>query len=108
MQQSIGYLNPVLYQLDARAFNDTVPVTFGTGAGVTTLNSNQLDNSPYTNADVGRIRPDHRTSSPNVPAFVARHCGPVFPRRSGVESVPLGAKNVAWRQYKWDGLTWRC
>jgi hypothetical protein len=40
-KQPIGYLNPVLYQLPASAFNDTVLLTFGTGAGVTTLDSNQ-------------------------------------------------------------------
>lgn len=38
---SIGYLEPVLYQLPASAFNDTVPLTFGTGAGVITLDSNE-------------------------------------------------------------------
>jgi subtilase family serine protease len=36
----VGYLNPLLYQLPARDFNDIVPQTFGTGAGVTTLDSN--------------------------------------------------------------------
>ena len=40
-KQPIGYLNPVLYQLPASDFNDTVALTFGTGAGVTTLNSNE-------------------------------------------------------------------
>ena len=36
----VGYLNPLLYQLPASAFNDTVPQTYGTGAGVVTLDSN--------------------------------------------------------------------
>jgi subtilase family serine protease len=40
-KQPIGYLNPVLYTLPASDFNDTVAQTFGTGAGVTTLNSNE-------------------------------------------------------------------
>jgi subtilase family serine protease len=39
----VGYLNPLLYKLTARDFNDIVPQTFGTGAGVTTLQ----DNSEY-------------------------------------------------------------
>jgi len=37
---SVGYLNPRLYQLPASDFNDIVPQTFGTGAGVTVLDSN--------------------------------------------------------------------
>jgi subtilase family serine protease len=38
----IGYLNPVLYQLPANVFTDTLPSTFGTNGGVaTTLNSNE-------------------------------------------------------------------
>jgi hypothetical protein len=38
----IGYLNPVLYQLPASVFTDTVPVTFGTNGGVpTTLDDNE-------------------------------------------------------------------
>lgn len=37
----IGQLNPVLYTLTPGDFNDTIPLTFGTGAGVTTLNSNE-------------------------------------------------------------------
>jgi subtilase family serine protease len=71
-KQSIGYLNPVLYQLDASAFNDTVPVTFGTGAGVTTLNSNQLDNFPIPGmpTSAGYDLTTGR-GSPSVPAFVA-------------------------------------
>lgn len=36
----VGYLNPRLYQLPAADFLDIVPLTFGTGAGVTTLDSN--------------------------------------------------------------------
>lgn len=36
----VGYLNPRLYQLPAADFNDIVPITFGTGAGVTTLDNN--------------------------------------------------------------------
>jgi len=40
---TVGYLNPVLYKLSAKDFNDIVPQTFGTGAGVTTLQ----DNSDY-------------------------------------------------------------
>ncbi len=39
----VGYLNPLLYKLPARDFNDTIPLTFGTGSGVTTLQ----DNSDY-------------------------------------------------------------
>jgi subtilase family serine protease len=41
-KQPIGYLNPVLYQLPASVFTDTLAVTFGTNGGVpTTLNNNQ-------------------------------------------------------------------
>jgi subtilase family serine protease len=71
-KDSIGYLNPVLYQLPASAFNDTVPVTFGTGAGVTTLNSNQLFGFPIPGmtTTVGYDLTTGR-GSPNVPAFVA-------------------------------------
>lgn len=36
----IGYLNPVLYRLPARDFNDIVPQTFGEGPGVTILDDN--------------------------------------------------------------------
>ena len=36
----VGYLNPRLYQMSASDFNDIGPLTFGTGAGVTTLDSN--------------------------------------------------------------------
>ena len=71
-KQPIGYLNPVLYQLPASAFNDTIPLTFGTGAGVTTLDSNQ---------EFGSGIPGMQTTSgwdlttgwgsPNVPLFVA-------------------------------------
>ncbi len=39
----VGYLNPLLYRLPARDFNDIIPLTFGTGSGVTTLQ----DNSDY-------------------------------------------------------------
>jgi subtilase family serine protease len=39
-KQPVGYLNPILYTLPARDFRDIVPVTFGTGAGVVTLDSN--------------------------------------------------------------------
>jgi len=39
----VGYLNPLLYRLPSRDFNDIVPQTFGTGAGVTTL----ADNSEF-------------------------------------------------------------
>jgi len=71
-KQPIGYLNPVLYQLPASAFNDTVPLTFGTGAGVTSLDSNQLYGSgiPGMATTVGW---DLTTGwgSPNVPVFVA-------------------------------------
>jgi tripeptidyl-peptidase-1 len=38
---SVGYLNPILYTLPSRDFRDIVPQTFGTGAGVVTLNSNE-------------------------------------------------------------------
>jgi subtilase family serine protease len=71
-KQPIGYLNPVLYQLPASAFNDTVPLTFGTGAGVTILESNQLYGSgiPGMSTTSGW---DLTTGwgSPNVPVFVA-------------------------------------
>jgi subtilase family serine protease len=40
-KQPVGYLNPILYTLPARDFRDIVPVTFGTGAGVVTLDSNE-------------------------------------------------------------------
>ncbi len=40
-KHSVGYLNPLLYTLPASYFNDIVPQTFGSGAGVTTLDSNQ-------------------------------------------------------------------
>ncbi len=40
-KQSVGYLNPILYTLPAGDFTDIVPLTFGTGAGVVTLNSNE-------------------------------------------------------------------
>ncbi len=39
----VGYLNPLLYKLPSRDFRDTVPLTFGTGAEVTTL----ADNSEF-------------------------------------------------------------
>jgi subtilase family serine protease len=39
-KQPVGYLNPILYTLPARDFRDIVPVTFGTGAVVVTLDSN--------------------------------------------------------------------
>jgi subtilase family serine protease len=71
-KQPIGYLNPVLYQLPAGAFNDTAPLTFGTGAGVTILDSNQLYGSgiPGMPTTSGW---DLTTGwgSPNVPVFVA-------------------------------------
>src|SRR2546430_2738907 len=40
-KQHVGWLNPVLYTLPARDFTDIVPLTLGTGAGVTTLNSDE-------------------------------------------------------------------
>ena len=40
---SVGYLNPLLYKLPAKDFNDIVPQTFGTGQGLATLQ----DNSEY-------------------------------------------------------------
>jgi hypothetical protein len=39
-KQHVGYLNQFLYSLPSRDFNDVVPQTFGTGAGVTTVDSN--------------------------------------------------------------------
>jgi subtilase family serine protease len=36
----VGYLNPLLYKLPSRDFNDIVPVTFGVGQGVVNLNTN--------------------------------------------------------------------
>lgn len=71
-KQPIGYLNPVLYQLPASDFNDTVALTFGTGAGVTTLGSNQQ----YGTGIPGMATTsgwDLTTGfgSPKVPLFVA-------------------------------------
>ena len=40
-KQPVGHLNPILYTLPAGDFNDIVPLTFGTGAGVVTLDSNE-------------------------------------------------------------------
>ena len=37
---AVGHLNSILYGLSAGDFNDIVPLTFGTGAGVTILDSN--------------------------------------------------------------------
>ena len=37
---SAGWVNPLLYALPAKDFNDIVPQTFGTGAGVVTVDSN--------------------------------------------------------------------
>jgi subtilase family serine protease len=69
---SIGYLNPVLYTLPSSDFTDTVPQTFGSGAGLTTLDSNELFGSgiPGMETTAGW---DLTTGfgSPNVPAFVA-------------------------------------
>jgi len=71
-KQSIGYLNPVLYTLPASDFSDTVPQTFGTGNGVTTLDSNQVFGSgiPGMPTTPGW---DLTTGfgSPVVPSFVA-------------------------------------
>jgi len=71
-KQPIGYLEPVLYQLPASAFNDTVPLTFGTGAGVTALDSNEQYGTgiPGMTTTSGW---DLTTGfgSPNVPLFVA-------------------------------------
>lgn len=39
-KQHVGYLNPLLYKLPPTDFNDVVPVTFGSGAGVVNLNTN--------------------------------------------------------------------
>jgi subtilase family serine protease len=36
----VGYLNPLLYRLPSSDFRDILPETFGSGAGVTTLESN--------------------------------------------------------------------
>ena len=71
-QAAHWYLNLVLYQLPASAFNDTVPLTLGTGAGVTILDSNQ----PYGSGIPGMPTTsgwDLTTGwgSPNVPVFVA-------------------------------------
>jgi hypothetical protein len=33
-------LNPILYSLPASDFTDIVPVTFGSGSGVTTVDNN--------------------------------------------------------------------
>ena len=71
-KQPIGYLNPVLYQLPASAFTDVVPLVFGTGPGVTTLNSNEQ----YGTGIPGMATTsgwDLTTGfgSPNVPLFVA-------------------------------------
>ena len=71
-KQSIGYLEPVLHQLPASAFNDIVPLTFGTGVGVTTLDSNEQ----YATGIPGMATTsgwDLTTGfgSPKVPLFVA-------------------------------------
>jgi subtilase family serine protease len=39
---AIGYLNPVLYTLPARDFNDIVPQTFGEGEGVVVVDNNVM------------------------------------------------------------------
>jgi subtilase family serine protease len=67
----IGYLNPVLYSLPSGDYNDIVPQTFGTGAGVTTLDNNQLFG---TSAAGMPTTPGYDLTTglgvPNVPAFV--------------------------------------
>ena len=71
-KQPIGYLEPVLYQLPASAFNDTVPLTFGTGAGVTVLDSNeQYDTGIPGMATTSGWDLTTGFGSPNVPLFVA-------------------------------------
>ncbi len=42
-KQPIGYMNPVLYTLPARDFNDIIPQTFGEGPGVTVVDDNSND-----------------------------------------------------------------
>jgi subtilase family serine protease len=71
-KQAIGYLNPVLYTLPASDFNDTVPLTFGTGAGVTTLDSNEQFGAGIAGMSTTSGY-DLTTGfgSPIVPAFVA-------------------------------------
>lgn len=71
-KDSIGYLNPVLYTLPSSDFNDTVPQTFGSGAGVTTLDSNEEFGSGVPGMDT-TAGYDLTTGfgSPNVPSFVA-------------------------------------
>lgn len=39
-KKSVGFINPVLYQMSGSSFEDVVPQNFGTGAGATTLDSN--------------------------------------------------------------------
>lgn len=45
-KRHVGWLNPILYTLSAKDFNDIVPQTFGTGPGVTTLDSNAVYGIP--------------------------------------------------------------
>lgn len=45
-KQPLGYLNPILYTLPSRDFNDIVPQTFGEGPGVTVLDDNIPFGSP--------------------------------------------------------------
>jgi subtilase family serine protease len=52
-KEPVGYLNPKLYNLPSSDFNDIIPLTFGTGAGVTTLQDNSqfgsgIDGMPTT------------------------------------------------------------
>ncbi len=67
----VGELNPVLYSLPSSAYLDIVPQTFGTGAGLVTLDDNQLYGTVAAGMDT-TAGYDLTTGrgSPLVPAFV--------------------------------------
>jgi subtilase family serine protease len=70
-KDSIGYLNPLLYTLPSSDFMDVVPQTFGTGDGLTTLDSNEQFGTGVAGMPT-TAGWDLSTGfgSPNVPAFV--------------------------------------
>jgi hypothetical protein len=70
-KDSIGYLNPLLYTLPPSDFMDVVPETFGTGDGLTTLDSNEQFGTGVAGMPT-TAGWDLSTGwgSPNVPAFV--------------------------------------
>ena len=70
-KSSVGYLNPLLYTLPSSDFTDTVPQTFGTGSGLTTLNSNaQYPTGIPGSATTAGYDLSTGFGSPKVPAFV--------------------------------------